>query len=125
MARFGEVQARLAANADITRLAATEVDELKRQYPEIPEDYLAFLAEVGFGDLGELQLHSGPSSAGSLYSPLPKHLEQVIVFGDDKQGYCFGFDRANNYRLVEVSPNGEVNDHVDPNFTKLLHGYFR
>ncbi len=125
MARFGEIQERLATNANVSQLTATEVDDLKRQYPQIPEDYLAFLAEVGFGDLGELQLHSGPSSAECFYSPLPKHLEQVIIFGDDKQGHCFGFDRANGYRVVEVSPNGDPSDNVEPDFTELLQGYFR
>lgn len=125
MGQFDEIRKRLPVDANVTRLTSAEVDALRQKDPRLPQDYLAFLAMVGFGDLGELQLHSGPSTAASFYSPTLKHLEHVVVFGDDKQGYCFGFDRSNGYRVVEISPSGEVDLGVESDFTRLLEGYFR
>lgn len=125
MARFSEIQKRLPLDSIVTQLTLAEVDAFRHKYQHLPEDYLAFLTEVGYGDLGELQLHGGPSRPECIYSPVPEQLEQIIIFGDDKQGYCFGFDRENGYRVVEISPLGEVDSGVESDFTSLMAAYFR
>jgi len=125
MSQFDDIRKRLPVDANVKRLTFTEVDALRQKNQHLPEDYLDFLADVGFGDLGELQLHSGPSRAASFFSPMPKHLEQVVIFGDDKQGYCFGFDGGNGYRVVEINPSGELDSSVESDFTGLIASYFR
>jgi hypothetical protein len=108
----------------LSRLDLTDIGALKNRHPGLPADYLRFLTEVGYGDLGELQIHSGPSAAKNFYPTISKSLESVLVFGDDKQGYCFGFDTNDGFRVVEVSPGGEVAKDVEPVFSSLIQGYF-
>lgn len=121
---FDRIRERISATDQLPRLGSDDIDVLKKRHPELPADYLRFLVEVGYGDLGELQLHSGPSDAESFYPTTPESLKNVIIFGDDKQGYCFGFDKSNGHQVVEISPGGEVVTDVGPDFTSLLQGYF-
>jgi hypothetical protein len=106
------------------KLNSTDIHALKEEYPGLPADYLQFLAEVGYGNLEEFQLHSGPSPADNFYPSNYKHLEGILIFGDDKQGYCFGLDVRDGFRVVEVSPRGEVSEEDDPGFSSLMRRYF-
>jgi hypothetical protein len=121
--RFSKLTERISATAPLSRLGLADIGALKEHYPELPADYLWFLTEVGFGDLGELQLHSGPSAAGNFHPAVSHSLEHVIVFGDDKQGYCFGFDMNDGYRVIEIGPNGEVSKDIEPDFSGILQAY--
>lgn len=71
-----------------------------------------------------VQLHSRPSAAEEFYPAGSESLECVLVFGDDKQGYCFGFDTQDGFRVVEISLNGEVSKDVEPDFASLMQDYF-
>lgn len=124
MELFDKVRGQLSEGSQLPRLESTDIGALRDRHPGLPADYLQFLAEVGYGDLGELQLHSGPSAAENFYPAGSESLESVLVFGDDKQGYCFGFDTNDGFRVVEISPSGEVAKDVEPEFSSLMQGYF-
>lgn len=124
MGLFDKIRGRIPAGSQLPRLGTTDIGVLKDRLPGLPADYLQFLAEVGYGDLGEVQLHSGPSTAANLYAARSESLEGVLVFGDDKQGYCFGFDTNDGFRVVEISPSGEVAKDIEPEFSSLMQGYF-
>ena len=124
MDRFKSFATRISAIDQLSRLNSVEIDALVKRHPRLPADYLRFLGEFGYGDLGELQLHSGPSAAGNFFSDISQGLMSVIIFGDDKQGYYLGFDTAEDYRVVEVSPRGEVAKDVEPVLSDLLDGCF-
>jgi hypothetical protein len=121
---FDKVRERTSAAGQLPRLSSADINALKKRRPKLPADYLRFLVEVGYGDLGELQLYCGPSAAASFYPATSESLKNVIIFGDDKQGYCFGFDTSDFCRVVEVSPRAEVAKDIEPDFTSLLQGYF-
>lgn len=121
---FNQIRVQLSSGSHLLRLEAIDIGELKDRHPGLPADYLQFLVEVGHGDLGELQLHSGPSAAENFYPAGTEGLENVLIFGDDKQGYCFGFDTHDRFRVVEVSPRGEVEKDIEPDFSSLMKGYF-
>lgn len=122
MYSFEEVVSHFDRNVSLTRLTDRDVELLVEAHPEIPADYRRFLREVGYGDLGEIQLYSGPVSADSVY-PRLSGLQNIVLFGDDFQGYCFGFDLADHWRIVEVSPSGQVDRSVESLFIQLLGGY--
>ena len=105
---FNKLRQRIITNSPLPRLDSSDISALTDRHRGLPADYLQFLTEVGYGDLGEVQLHSGPSAAESIYSAIPESLKSVLVFGDDKQGYCFGFDKNDGFRVVEVSPTGKL-----------------
>lgn len=121
---FDRIRGQLSVVRQLPRLEAIDIGALRDRHPGLPADYLQFLAEVGYGDLGEVQLHSGPSAAENFCPAGSKGLESVLVFGDDKQGYCFGFDTIDGFRVVEISPSGEVAKDVEPEFSSLMQGYF-
>ncbi len=121
---FDKIREQLTAGSRLPRLDTADIGALKERHPELPADYIQFLTEVGYGDLGEVQLHSRPSAAKNFYPASSESLESVLVFGDDKQGYCFGFDTNDGFRVVEVSPSGEVTKDVEPDFLSLMQGYF-
>ncbi len=121
---FNRLRGQFSEGSQLPRLESIDIDALIDRYPGIPADYLRFLTEVGYGDLGEMQIHSGPSAAASFYPAGSESLKSVLVFGDDKQGYCFGFDTKDEFRVVEISPNGEVAKDVEPDFSSLMQSYF-
>lgn len=124
MELFERVRERILATGRAARLSATDVDALQRRHSGLPTDYLRFLTEVGYGDLGEIQLHSGPAAATNFYSNPSSDLASVLVFGDDKQHHCFGFDTQDDFRVVEISPSGELTKDVESDFLSLLRAYF-
>jgi hypothetical protein len=99
--------------------------ELENEFPGIPRDYLNFLKAIGYGNLGDIQLYEGPVPPSSIYGQKSvDNLDSLVVFGDDFQGYCFAFDKNDCYRIVELSPRGEIDKTVERSFIKLLEGYF-
>ncbi len=123
MSEIQVLQERLARIPNLTRLAAEDVDTLRREYPGLPCEYLEFLSLVGYGNLEELQLYSGPISANGIY-PQPKgDLSGIVLFGDDFQGYCFGFDTTNIFCLVEIDPRGNPRSRSEKRFLSLIAGY--
>lgn len=107
------------------KINETKVSELTKKYSGIPEDYISFLKDIGFGNFDEFQMYSGPVEPDSIYPEQNcSELNNIILFGDDFQGYCFGFDMADNYRVVEVGPRGEVDREGDDNFIDFLKFYF-
>ena len=75
---FERVRERILATGRAARLSATDVDALQRRHSGLPTDYLRFLTEVGYGDLGEIQLHSGPAAATNFYSNPSSDLASVL-----------------------------------------------
>ena len=120
MGEIHVLQERLARIPNLTRLTAEEVDTLRQELPGLPCEYLEFLSVVGFGNLEELQLYNRPTSAKSIY-PQPKgDLSGIVLFGDDFQGYCFGFDTTKDFCLVEVDPRGNPRSRSENGFVSLI-----
>lgn len=124
MSRFDDVRGRIASIDALARSSRAGVEIIRARYPGLPDDYLDFLVEVGSGDLGEFQLYSGPVPAPEMYPSGTGALAEVLLVGDDFQGYCFGFDRASGFRLVEVSPCGEVDATVESAFGTFVRAIF-
>jgi len=105
------------------KLNDEEINILLTEFSGLPNDYLVFLKEVGYGNLGEIQIYSGPIPPNEVY-PVNKELEGIILFGDDHQGYCFGFDSRDSFRVVEVDPKGSPDKSIESDFSSLIREYF-
>jgi hypothetical protein len=117
------LQQRLAKLSGLVQLLPSEIDELQRAIPSLPEEYLRFLRVVGYGTLGDLQLYSGPVWSGSIYPERKADLSHIALFGDDFQGYCFGFDTCQGFSVVEVDPRGSVGWRSERTFLSLIETY--
>jgi len=111
------------AEASLMKVSAETVHSLRSKYAGIPEPYLQFLERAGFGNLGSISLYSGPGTADDVYPNAKGRLVDILLIGDDFQGYCFGFDPTNSWRIVEVSPRGEIDTTIESEFMSFLNGY--
>ena len=87
-------------------LSKAQVEVIRAEFPELPDDYLVYVETVGWGeaDSGRM-IYSGPVSASSIYGERFAK-SPIILLGDDMQGYCLGFDRDTK-RLGEISDSGD------------------
>src|SRR5579872_5269214 len=108
MNTFDDIARKTANVQGLDRISAEERSKLQLRQPHLPRDYIRFLAEIGTGDLGGIRLFGGPTASSEIYPNGEQALTTVLLFGDDFQGYCFGFDTADGYRVVEVDPRGRI-----------------
>ncbi|UVL63545.1 SMI1/KNR4 family protein [Pseudomonas sp. B21-032] len=88
-------------------VASSMLAHLNECYPSLPEDYSSFLKEFGSGAVGAEQplfiLYDGLLAPNEIYdADSATALEGILLFGDDMQGYCAGFDTA--WQVVEIDP---------------------
>ncbi|HEX8916540.1 MAG TPA: hypothetical protein VF796_29585 [Humisphaera sp.] len=77
-----------------TPLPGDKADALRARYPGVPEDYVQFLTEIGYGRIGggRLSVYSGPVEADDIYDEqTAAALAGVLLVGDDFTGYCVGY----------------------------------
>lgn len=111
MSKFDELIPKiLEYGGNPKRLTPSEVKQLRSEYPDLPNDYFAFLEEIGYGSLGGMHMYSGPIPASELRGAAD--LENVLLFGDTEGEFFFGFDTKDGHRPVvfdsdlEVFPSG-------------------
>jgi hypothetical protein len=122
MADFSDIKEKIEGLDQLSRIADSKRNEMLEA--SFPEDYVDFLSQIGYGDLENLQLYSAPIKPDSVFPSVGDELKHVLLFGDDFQGYCFGFERINEMRVVEVSPKGAIDRSVEPKFESFIRGYF-
>lgn len=120
MSEFDDLVRHFSSMRSAEPLSAKEVDAIRSRHPGVPEDYLHFLEAAGHGDLGNVQIYSGPVAATSIYPDADEHLLEILMIGDDFQGYCFGFGPTDGWSIVAVSPRGEIQRHFATDFLSLL-----
>ena len=88
-----------------TPLSQAEVDALAAEFPNLPQDYLRYLAGTGWGEAASgSMIYSGPIYPDAVFGP-GIDLEHVVLLGDDFQGNCLGYNLATK-QYGEVIDNG-------------------
>lgn len=87
-------------------LDATEINEIRIEFPGIPEDYLDYLTEVGWGDFRESQymVYSGLVNPDDIFDPVAvsKLTKKVLCFGDNFSGNVGGFLPEEHWKVIEI-----------------------
>lgn len=121
MARYDDIR----ANERFSKLSPASSAELAEMRREgVPADYLDFLSEIGSGSIGDssFSLYSGLVLPDEVYdAEAAKTVGSVLLFGDDYQGYCFGFAPDQDWAVVEVDPTDHSTDVVAPTFEQFVH----
>jgi hypothetical protein len=96
---------------ELSPLTSHQIEKIRSDFPGIPEDYLAFLKECGYGEV-VVFLYSGPIKANEIFDyeelkevdPIEyEKLEQTWLIGDYGMGDAFGYWIQNGkYHLVDV-----------------------
>lgn len=87
----------------------------------LPEDYVAFLREVGWGAFASdgFMLYSGLIAFEDIYGRRDSEFSDVRLFGDDMAGYSVGY-RLPDWRLVELDPRGRGAPLAAPDFQSFI-----
>ena len=104
-------------------VAKPELDAISAEYPGVPEHYLAFLRDVGYGALGgSFMVYGGLVDPADIFDPeTAARLEGLVFFGDTLGGTIFGFDMREDWRIVGVD------DHtlqIDPEEAVTVGDFF-
>lgn len=114
MSRYDEVIRMLDSNklsSKFTKLSSQELEKEVRENQNAPKDYIDFLKEVGYGDIGDghYMIYSGLISSCDVYDDeTSKELDGILFFGDDFNGYCGGFVTTDNWKLIEYGGGSEI-----------------
>ena len=63
-------------------------------------------------------IYSSPIDLDSIY-PINKHKDNMVIIGDDFQGFCYGFNTVNG-EFVEISPRGDLSL-IETGFVEFFH----
>lgn len=112
---------KLGSSISLTVISEADALRLKEKYPTLPNQYLAFLTEIGHGNLGRVQIYPAPVDPVQIYSEARRAvLKDIVIIGDDMQGFCYGFDLKDPSRIVEIDPRGSIDRTIDPTFESLI-----
>lgn len=112
--------------ANLKPISVAEASSLREGIGDIPKDYVAFLCEVGAGTVGNasFRVYPGLIEPSDIYDPeRASTLSDILLFGDDFQGYNFGFSKSNGWKVVEVSPTDGSIDITDDSFEDFVRSY--
>ncbi len=78
------------------------IQKMKEKNPGIPDDYLEYLQNIGWGKIGEsYMVYSGPIDPEDIFGVREDaNLEHIVLFGDGFSGDCDGFSIEKNWELV-------------------------
>ncbi len=86
-------------------LPEAELKKLVGENPNAPADYIDFLREIGYGDIGDghYMIYSGLIAPEDVFDAgVAEKLDGILLFGDDFSGFCGGFATNKNWDLIEV-----------------------
>lgn len=90
----------------------SEVDSIRQEYPTLPESYFTYLLDHGSGQTPSGRtIYGGPIPPQDIYPSFEG--EQIVLLGDDFQGYCLGFDQFRR-QFGEIDPRGDWQPFTEP-----------
>lgn len=89
-----------------TMLRSFETDAIRDEHPGIPEEYLAYLKEIGWGPFRECQymVYGGLMDPEDIFDKetIAQFGKRVLLFGDNFSGDPAGFLPDESWKVVEL-----------------------
>lgn len=85
----------------LSPMPSGELLELRQRYPHLPDHYIEFLKNIGWGSIGEssFMFYEGPVEPAEIYDArTASELAGILFIGDNFGGWCLGLER--NGKLV-------------------------
>jgi len=103
--------------------------KIRSDYPWLPEDYLIFLKEVGWGCIGDSRymIYEGPMEPSEIFdAETALGLEGVVIVGDDFAEYCEAYVRRGSGCIFgSVSKeDGTFSAHPEPRLIDFLVSWY-
>jgi hypothetical protein len=105
---------------NMDKLTQPEIYSITQEFPGIPQDYLDWMRDVGWGEHENgYMVYSGPVTGDEIAPPLA----EVVVVADDMAGYTIGYIRdSGNWHFVGVDTCGWEIERLGETFTQYMHG---
>jgi hypothetical protein len=94
-------------------------DDLCRHFSNLPVDYLDFLAEIGYGVIGQRQymVYDGVLPLSELLADAcDPNLAHLLVFGDTTGGTCHAFNPSEEMRVTTIDLDTQDVEFAAPSF---------
>ena len=104
----------------LTPVSPQELTELRERYPQVPDQFIEFLANVGFGEIGDCRymIYNGVAEPYMVYGET-EGLERLLLFGDDFSGWNAGFDKVTG-RVFEIGHERMSVEEVAEDFRSFI-----
>lgn len=102
-AKFREIVLRNMPKSNLTLANINRTKKQAQKFPELPDDYIEFLTQVGFGNLGEsFSIFEGFVYPDNIFDEITaKELSNYIFIGSDFSGWTLAYDmRKKPFELV-------------------------
>lgn len=100
------------------------VDEVEQN--KLPGDYLAFLAELGSGELdAAFYVDPAPAEYSSIVGKEVNEYKGMYVFAGNQSGVLYAFDSNNDWSVVEISSETDGFESVSVSFSEFILGKLR
>lgn len=96
--------------------------QLKVQFRDVPEEYVQFLLDIGYGHFGNclFSLYPGLMEPSEFYpDDVLNEMDGLMVFGADFNGTSYAFDFKANCGIVEITPTLRIN-RIDGSFEEFI-----
>lgn len=101
---LAKVESALDRSNRRNRLDLGAIDRIRQTFPGIPDDYLAYLQEIGPGSVRECQymIYDAPFRCDEdPFSLVNTGGRNLLIIGDNFAGDLFVFDADHDYRMSE------------------------
>lgn len=110
--------------SDLERLPEDNAQAMRREHPGVPDDYLEFLVEVGYGDIGD----SAYFLFGGLVPPVDlfdlqdaeEFLRSLLAIGHDYSEWTAAFDQSRDWKVVEICSETMAVDDLADSFEAFI-----
>ncbi|MFW5438931.1 SMI1/KNR4 family protein [Paenibacillus apiarius] len=117
--RYNNILEAIRKNPSKHNLEALSETELKKEIVEgIPEDYIDFLREIGYGTVNDtyFSFYSGLVEVDEIFDELydedlRPELKEILLFGDNYSGDGVGFLTTANWTIVEIWHDDDLSIH--------------
>lgn len=92
-------------NIERISLTENEIEEIRNSYPNVSEDFINYLSEIGYGDILDslFKVYSGLCDLEDLGLEDVYEAPNIVFFGDNYNGDMSGFDLSEkNDQVVEL-----------------------
>lgn len=101
-----------------TRVDDQGIEQMKSEYPWLPQDYLDYLAQVGWGESCGVMFYSRPTTfadMGVVQGP-----SDFVAIADDMAGFHYGFVRSMGDRVIGVDSTDWMIEDQEVRFRDLM-----
>ncbi|KNY26736.1 hypothetical protein [Pseudobacteroides cellulosolvens] len=93
------------------RMPKDEINVITKEHPGVPADYIEYLEEIGYGDIGDnyFMLYGGLVQASEIYEESKaEKLKDIVFLGDYYNGHSIGFSKKGEWEMVEVDDKHNI-----------------